>query len=171
MSNENETLSPMLRVQEILDRTTLSRSCFYAQIQQGLAPPLIPLSDRARGQYEVVVDAWIAVRAELRRSMSRLREPVVLPAWRPEMVCEEFPSGMRLLKLREVVAQVGLESSQLYRLIDVGRFPAPVPLTRCARRWLCHEVREWLRGREALSLRISGKRKLRRPPDDDRPSA
>lgn len=51
-----------------------------------------------------------------------------------------------------------MKSSQIYRLIDLERFPAPVPLTGCARRWLVHEIVEWLRGREALSLQISGKR-------------
>ena len=71
-----------------------------------------------------------------------------------------IPPGMRLLKLSAVENRVGLKSSQIYRLIDLGCFPAPVPLTQCARRWLEHEIDEWLRGRVALSLKISGQRML-----------
>ena len=71
-----------------------------------------------------------------------------------------YPVGMRLLKLAAVQYRVGLQSSQIYRLIERGRFPGPVQLTRCARRWLAHEIDEWLRGRVALSLKISGEREL-----------
>ena len=169
--------SRILRVSEILMRTTLSRSCFYQQIHLGLFPRSIPLSDRARGQFEHVIDAWIGSRMALRSQMSRLRDPVTFPKWSPEMALGEYPTGLRLLKLAAVEEMVGLKSSQIYRLIERGLFPAPVPLTPNARRWLVHEVDEWLKGRVALSLMISGERTVRRPSeddrrrDDDRPSA
>ena len=161
--------SPVIRVKEILARTSLSHSCAYKQIALELFPAFIPLSDRARGQYEHVVDAWIGVRMDLRSQMSRLRDSVEFPLWIPEMALRDYPTGMRLLRLPEVEAQVGMKSSQIYRLIDLDRFPAPVPLTECAPRWLVHEIEEWLRGRVALSLKISGKRNLPRSRDDDCP--
>ena len=161
--------SRILRVGEILERTSLCRSCFYNQIDLQLAPPNILLSDRARGQHEHVIDAWIASRMALRSQMTRLRDPVTFPTWTPQMVSGDYPPGippgMRLLKLSAVENRVGLKSSQIYRLIDLGCFPAPVPLTQCARRWLEHEIDEWLRGRVALSLKISGERQLPSPPD------
>ena len=161
---------------EILTRTTLSRSCLYRQIELGLFPPNIPLSDRARGQYEHVVDAWIGVRMALRPEMPRLRHPVTFPEWTAKMAFGDYPTGMRLLTLLAVEKQVGLKSSQIYRLIGREHFPAPVPLTQNARRWLVHEIEAWLRGRVALSLKISGHRTVRpsrhddRRRDDDRPS-
>ena len=116
-----------------------------------------------------VIDAWIASRMALRSQMTRLRDPVTFPTWTPQMVSGDYPPGippgMRLLKLSAVENRVGLKSSQIYRLIDLGCFPAPVPLTQCARRWLEHEIDEWLRGRVALSLKISGERQLPSPPD------
>ena len=158
--------SRILRVPEILERTTLSRSCLYNQIELGLFPENIPLSDRARGQFEHLIDAWIGSRMALRSQMSRLRDPVTFPLWTPEMTLGEHPTGMRLLKLRTVEEKVGLKSSQIYRLIGEDLFSVPVPLTQNARRWLEHEVNEWLKGRVALSLKISGERTVRRSGDD-----
>ena len=163
--------SPVIRVKEILARTSLSRSCAYKQIELELLPAFIPLSDRARGQYVHVVDAWIGVRMDLRSQMSRLRDSVVLPRWDPQMALRDYPTGMRLLRLSEVEERVGLKSSQIYRLIERGLFPAPVPITQNARRWLEHEIDGWLRGRVALSLKISGERELLPPPDSNRPTA
>ena len=159
-TGRDQPTSPILRVAEILARTSLSRSCLYRQIDLGLFPPNILLSDRARGQHEHVLDAWIGVRMELRPLMTRLRDSVVFPAWSRDFALRDFPTGMRLLKLLEVENRVGLRSSQIYRLIELDRFPAPVPLTECARRWLVHEIEDWLRGRVALSLKISGQRML-----------
>ena len=168
--------SRMLRVNEILERLTLSRSCFYQQIQLRRFPPNILLSDRARGQIEHIVDAWIGSRMALRSEMSSLRDPVTIPEWSPEMALREYPTGLRLVKRCVVEEMVGMKESNIYRLIGRGLFPAPVPLTPNARRWLAHEVDEWRKGRVALSLKISGERNVRRPSederrrDDDRPS-
>ena len=93
---------------------------------------------------------------DLRKQMSRLGDPIKFPLWRPEMALREYPIGMRLTKLKQVEDRVGLKSSQIHRLIERSLFPAPVPLTEGSRRWLVHEIEEWLRGRIALSLKISG---------------
>ena len=90
MPNQSRT-SPILRVAEVLTRTSLSHSCVYKQIELELFPAFIPLSDRARGQYEHVIDAWIGVRMDLRSQMTRLRDPVEIPLWRPEMALQDLP--------------------------------------------------------------------------------
>ena len=101
--------------------------------------------------------------------MTRLRDPVVLPQWTPDLEVGDHPSGIRLLYRREVVDRVGLGSSQIYRFIEAGRFPAPIPVTKDARRWVEHEVNVWLRSRIAASLRIAGVRVKRTPDRGDRP--
>ena len=98
---------------------------------------------------------------DLRKQMSRPGDPIKFPLWRPEMALREYPIGMRMMKLKQVEDRVGLKSSQIYRLIERSLFPAPVPLTEVSRSWLVHEIEEWLRGRVALSLKISG---VRNPP-------
>ena len=69
----------------------------------------------------------------------RLRDPVKYPAWTAEMTLGECPTGMRRPRLRDVEKLVGLKSSQIYRLIERGLLPAPVPLTKGARRWLAYD--------------------------------
>lgn len=167
-NGQHNATSRILRVPEILERTSLSRACLYKQIDLGFFPPNILLSDRARGQFEHVIDAWIGSRMALRSGMSRLRAPVTFPKWVPELALGEPPAGLRLLKRSAVEEKVGLKSSQIYRLIEWGLFPAPVPLTENARRWLVHEVDEWLKGRVALSLKISGARTVRWSREDGR---
>ena len=94
--------------------------------------------------------------------MTALRDPVVFPLWSPEMALRDYPTGMWRLRLSDIEERVGMKSSQIYRLIELDRFPAPVPLTECGRRWLVHEIEDGLRGRVALSLKISGQRRLPR---------
>ena len=109
-----------------------------------------------------------SVRMDLRSEMNRLRDPVTFTQWTAEMALGIHRPGMRLLKLRDLHELVGLKSSQIYRLIEQGDFPAPVPLTKNARPWPVHEIEEWLRGRVALSLKISGQRTVRRSRNADR---
>ena len=170
------------------NRTARSRSsgeylfeCFIAPVSQGLeppgnpgqfSPPSVHISDRARGLPENMLDAWIQSRVDARSSQTRLRNRVSLPQWTPDMGSDDHQNGIQLLRFRDVMEQVGLRSSQIYRLIEARRFPAPVPLTEGARRWVSHEIEEWLGGRIALSLRISGRLGRRRPElgDSDRRS-
>lgn len=54
-----------------------------------------------------------------------------------------------LLNLAEVCQLVGLGKSQLYRLIAVGDFPAPVKIRRSSR-WLSSEVHTWIHAQASL---------------------
>ena len=102
---------------------------------------------RVCGVYEHVMDAWIAGRIEARSAIAPLGFRPPLPVWtfRVEDVPPEV--GIRLLRRREVLALVGFGRTQLYLLIDEGRFPGPVPLGALAARWVESEVQSWLRAR------------------------
>lgn len=54
-----------------------------------------------------------------------------------------------LLNLAEVRQLVGIGKSQLYRLISVGDFPAPVKIRRSSR-WLSSEVHAWIHAQASL---------------------
>ena len=54
-----------------------------------------------------------------------------------------------LLHLAEVRRLVGIGKSQLYRLIAVGDFPAPVKIRRSSR-WLSSEVHAWIHAQASL---------------------
>ncbi len=54
---------------------------------------------------------------------------------------------MRVLRLDEVVARVGLSKSTLWRYIDEGDFPPPIKLGPRASGWIEHEIDEWIASR------------------------
>ena len=162
-NGQHNPTSRILRVGEILERTSLCRSCFDNQIDLQLAPPNIPLSDRARGQHEHVIDAWIASRMALRSQRTRLRDPVTFPTWTPEMAFGDYPPGMppgmRLLKLSAVEEKVGLnqknsQSIHIYRVRFTAVSGAPDRIRTCdlwLRRPTLYPTELRARGREGYA--------------------
>ena len=139
--------SPVIRIPEVCLRTSLSSSHLYELIAREMFPPFIPLGPRARGLPEHHLDAWLASRLEARAAMSSLRDTVHLLPWTsPMALAYDGPSGIWMLRLRDVERRVGLRKSHLYRAIADGKFPAPVPLSEHVRRWAAHEVDHWLAG-------------------------
>ena len=61
---------------------------------------------------------------------------------------------MRFMRLPEVKQAVGLSRSQIYKLIQEGRFPAPIRVTANVSAWVDSEVAEWQRA--VLSRRHTG---------------
>lgn len=55
----------------------------------------------------------------------------------------------RLLRLRDVVAKVGMGSSTIYRKMAAGHFPSPVKLGPASVRWRESEVQRWIDGLQA----------------------
>lgn len=55
----------------------------------------------------------------------------------------------RVLRLREVIARVGLKRSCIYGLIKNGQFPEPIRLTRAAVGWLETDISNWISKRAA----------------------
>lgn len=55
----------------------------------------------------------------------------------------------RLLRIAEVRLQVGISSSQIYRLIALGQFPRSVPLPGRGAVWPESEIQAWIAERIA----------------------
>lgn len=57
---------------------------------------------------------------------------------------ESQQPAVRLVRLPEVLAAVGISRSEWYRLIGIGQAPAPVPLSVRSRAWVSSEVKEFI---------------------------
>ena len=125
---------------EIHSRVSLSVSHIYALIAAGLFPPLVSVGDRARGMPDLLVDAWLWIRIDVRDAMLSLHDAVVFPPWRTDLVLVPERRGLRMLTLSEVEARVGKKRTAIYRAIPLGSSPvggeilrqAPRRLERCA---------------------------------------
>lgn len=53
----------------------------------------------------------------------------------------------RFLRIRDVIATVGLGRTTIYRMIEAGLFPKPYALTKRAVGWWESDVVEWLESR------------------------
>lgn len=51
---------------------------------------------------------------------------------------------MRILRLKDVIEKTGLARSTIYKHIDLGIFPKPVPLGGRAVGWVDSELQEWI---------------------------
>ena len=54
---------------------------------------------------------------------------------------------VKVLRLPEVVARVGLRRASIYSYIRQGHFPKPIALGARAVGWLDHEISDWLQTR------------------------
>ena len=52
-----------------------------------------------------------------------------------------------IFRLGDVMAQVGLRKSQIYKMIRAGDFPQPVKLTNKAVGWHRKDIDDWLASR------------------------
>ena len=60
-----------------------------------------------------------------------------------------YPRYNQILRRAAVARRVGLSVPSIYRLIEEGRFPRPVPLSTHAKGWLESEIEAWIQGRIA----------------------
>ena len=60
---------------------------------------------------------------------------------------DENHKPKRLIRLREVRERIGLQTTQIYDLINEKRFPAPVPIGPRAVAWVESEVDRWIEDR------------------------
>jgi prophage regulatory protein len=56
----SESKLSILRLNDVMKRTGLSRSTIYAYIDKGAFPKPFKIGDRAVGWYEHVIDEWMA---------------------------------------------------------------------------------------------------------------
>lgn len=61
---------------------------------------------------------------------------------------------MRIIRLKEVIETTGLGRSTVYKYIEDGIFPRPVPLGGRAVGWVDDEVIEWVLSR--IEMRDTG---------------
>ena len=149
---------------------SVSVSYVYGLIADQLFPQFIPIGPKSCGLPEHVLDAWLWQCLELRLLMSTLRDPVELPLWPPLVVVPSPGCGIRMLRLSTVERRVGLRRSQIYRTVEAGTFPKPVPLGRRVRRWAAHEIDRWMDKRLRMLSRLRRSDcdwYLRPPPRDD----
>jgi len=51
---------------------------------------------------------------------------------------------MRILRLKDVIEKTGLARSTIYKYVDSGTFPKPIPLGGRSVGWVESEVHEWI---------------------------
>jgi len=51
---------------------------------------------------------------------------------------------MRILRLKNVIAVTGLARSTIYKYVDAGTFPKPIPLGGRSVGWVDSEVHDWI---------------------------
>jgi prophage regulatory protein len=54
----------------------------------------------------------------------------------------------KALRLPAVIERTALSRSSIYRLVQLGRFPAPVKLSERASAWREAEINQWLASRQ-----------------------
>ena len=60
----------------------------------------------------------------------------------------------RVYSMKELVQVVGRSRASIYKDIRDRRFPRPISIGAHSRRWLVHEVDEWLTSRAAERDRV-----------------
>lgn len=55
--------------------------------------------------------------------------------------------NLSILRLRQVIAKVGLQRASIYRAIAAGKFPAPIALGARARGWKSSDIEAWIASR------------------------
>jgi prophage regulatory protein len=55
----------------------------------------------------------------------------------------------RIIDPKELLERIPLDRSTIYRMVQEGRFPAPIQLTTCRIGWRLSSVLQWISEREA----------------------
>ena len=53
----------------------------------------------------------------------------------------------RILKVKQVAAEINVSVPQVYKLVSLGRFPKPIKLGERGSGWLTTEIDAWLQSR------------------------
>ncbi len=53
----------------------------------------------------------------------------------------------RILKVKQVAAEINVSVAQVYKLVSLGRFPKPIKLGERGSGWLTTEIDAWLQSR------------------------
>ena len=140
----------VLRRGEVVLRTTISPAQIHRLVDRNQFPRPIRVGRRACGWLDYHIDAWLLARIMARDQLSRtgqqdtgLDEP-----WMSHVDhARNSQPRIQLLRLRDVVASVGLSRSSIYSAMPEGRFPRQVSIGIRSRAWVAREILSWLRCR------------------------
>jgi prophage regulatory protein len=51
---------------------------------------------------------------------------------------------MRILRLKDVIEKTGIARSTIYKYVDAGTFPEPIPLGGRSVGWVDSEIHNWI---------------------------
>ena len=140
--------SQVLRRPDLLDRLAVSDPHLHWLVANLYYPKGFPLGPKLRGWLESTNDAWITRQMHLRDEKGSADNSGRLQVWTPEMELIVPPqSGLRLLTLEQVIARVRIGETALWEKIRNGEFPAPIAIGTRGKRWVSHEVSNWIRER------------------------
>ena len=61
---------------------------------------------------------------------------------------------LRIMRMPDVLAAVGVSRATIWRCVKAGDFPAPVKLGARSVGWYEHEIREWLDSRPRADVAV-----------------
>ena len=64
---------------------------------------------------------------------------------------KESRMGSRILRIRDLMDEIGVSKATLYRMVSEGSFPPPVKIAKRAVGWRREDVDRWLESREPVS--------------------
>jgi len=58
--------------------------------------------------------------------------------------------GSRILRIRDLIEEIGVSKATLYRMVSTGSFPPPIRIAKRAVGWRREDVDRWLQSREPV---------------------
>jgi len=133
----------ILRLRNVIHTTGLGRSSIYKFSGQGLFPRPITLGGMSVGWRADRIDRWIVERIRERDSVAGNAEHTT--PWAVTIGKEgEGQTGLRVLRIKQVMELTGLARATVYKYIHERNFPLPVSLVGASVGWLRVEIEYWL---------------------------
>jgi predicted DNA-binding transcriptional regulator AlpA len=133
----------ILRLRDVIQKTGLGRSSIYKFSGQGLFPCPITLGGMSVGWTTKQIDQWIVERVRERDSVPDNAEHTTPWAFTIGKG-DTGQTGLRVLRIKQVIELTGLARATVYKYIHERAFPLPVSLVGASVGWLQAEVEYWL---------------------------
>jgi len=59
-------------------------------------------------------------------------------------------SAIKLLRLNDVILQVGMKRSWIFQQVKDGNFPKPIKLSERAVAWYASDIEDWIKSRAVM---------------------
>ena len=133
----------ILRLRDVIHTTGLGRSSIDKFSGQGLFPRPITLGGMSVGWRADRIDRWIVERIRERDSVAGNAEHTT--PWAVTIGKEGGgQTGLRVLRIKQVMELTGLARATVYKYIHERNFPLPVSLVGASVGWLRAEIEYWL---------------------------